>query len=260
MGRYSILMHQGEYMAQINKHGLGRTIPAQVRREVRQRCGFGCVICGLSLYDYEHFSPDFKDATFHDPKGITLLCMQCNQKRNRKVLSVETVAEANINPKCLQQGFANEAFDFGSHPIEVKFAGVTFKNVKHLIRVEGIPILSIKNPETKGAPFLLSGKFSDDCGLPTLTIEHNEWRVGGDTWDIECEGAKIIIRKAPGDIALVLRSEPPYKLVVERLNMEFEGIYFRGNEDLLEISNDGKYWDQWRGCSMEDCLVGMQFG
>ena len=60
-------------MANTNDHGLSRTIPEGVKREVRQRCGFGCVICGLGFYDYEHFAPDFVDATEHNPAGMTLL-------------------------------------------------------------------------------------------------------------------------------------------------------------------------------------------
>ena len=247
-------------MAERNRFGLGRTIPSSVKREVRQRCGFGCIRCGFSLYDYEHFSPDFKDAEVHDPDGITLLCMQCNQKRNRKVLSVESVRRANNDPKCLQQGFANEAFDFGSDPIEVVFAGVTFTNCTHLIIVAGISVLSVTNPEQAGEPYRLSGRFSDDCGAATLKIEENIWSVGADNWDVECEGPKITIRRGPGDIVLVLRSEPPKKLIIERLNMEFEGMYFRGNQDLLEISNDQVNWGKWQGCSMTDCHIGMQFG
>ncbi len=246
-------------MGERNKFGLGRTIPSSIKREVRQRCGFGCVRCGLSLYDYEHFDPDFKDATEHNPEGITLLCMQCNQKRNRKVLSVESVRTANDAPKCLEQGFANEAFDFGSEPIEVVFAGVTFTNCTHLIRVAGIPILSVANPENVGEPYKLSGRFSDDGGEVTLKIEENIWSVGADNWDVECEGPKITIRRGPGDIVLVLKSEPPKRLVIERLNIEFEGIYFRGNNNLLEISKDEKNWSQWQGCGMANLFIGMEF-
>ena len=61
-------------MDDTNKHGLSRYIPEAIKREVRQRCGFGCVICGFGFYDYEHFDPDFADAKFHDPNGMTLLC------------------------------------------------------------------------------------------------------------------------------------------------------------------------------------------
>lgn len=246
-------------MAGRNKHGLGRTIPSAVKREVRQRCGFGCVICGLSLYDYEHFDPDFKDAKEHNPNGITLLCMQCNQKRNRKVLSVETVAEANQSPKCLQQGYANEAFDFGSKPIEVVFAGVTFTNCDHLIMVSGIPVLSINSPEHEHEPFRLSGRFCDDAGEATLKIEDNVWSVGADYWDVECEGPRITIRKGLGDIVLQVKSEPPEKLIVERLNMEFEGVYLRGSKDDLETSFDGQHWNKFQSCSMSNCHVGIAF-
>ncbi|WP_449360617.1 hypothetical protein [Alishewanella longhuensis] len=98
--------------------------------------------------------------------------------------------------------------------------------------------MSISSPEEAGQPYKLSGRFADDCGEATLKIEENVWTVGADNWDVECEGPRITIRRGPGDIVLVLKSEPPRRLIVERLNMEFEGMYFRGNQDLLEISRE----------------------
>jgi hypothetical protein len=240
-----------------NKFGLERKIPESIAREVRQRCGFGCVICGLSLYDYEHFDPDFKEATAHNTSGITLLCMQCNQKRNRKVLSVETVKCANENPKSLQQGFSNEAFDFGSNPIEIVFAGVTFINCDHWIRIDGTPILSIKNPEQNHAPYRLSGLFCNDVGEETLEITDNKWSVSTDNWDVECKGAKITIRKGSRDIVLVLKSDPPRKLIIERLNMYFKGIFLRGDQDVLRISDDGITWIEFQDIVTENFPVGI---
>jgi len=244
-------------MAERNKYGLGRTIPSEIKREVRKRCGFGCVICGISIFDYEHFNPAFKDAKNHDPIGITLLCPQCNQKKARGMLSVETVTNANAAPKSLQQGFSNETFDFGVEPIEIIFAGVSFKNCQHLIVVGKIPILSVSTPEEKHAPYRLSGRFCDDAGAATLKIEDNVWSVGADNWDVECTGAKITIRKGLGDIVLTLKSIPPKKLVVERINMQFEGRFFRGGGDLLEISRDGKNWNSFKACSMENGHIGI---
>ena len=173
---------------------------------------------------------------------------------------METVRKANESPKSLEQGFANEAFDFGVEPLEVAFAGVTFKNCNHLIVVSGIPILSVKSPEHEREPFKLSGRFCDDAGAATLKIEDNIWSVGADNWDVECVGPRITIRKGPGDIVLVLKSEPPERLVVERLNMEFEGMFFRGSKDILEISNDGKNWSSWQGGGVENFDIGMSFG
>lgn len=246
-------------MTERNSFGLSRTIPSGIRREVRQRCGFGCVRCGLALFDYEHFNPDFKEASEHRAEGITLLCMQCNQKRRRGVLSVETVSAANSSPKCLQQGFSNEAFDFGQNAMEVVFAGITIVDCERLIEINGFPILSINPPEVASQPYRLSGRFADETGDITLKIANNVWSAGADNWDVECVGSRITIRRNPGDISLILRSEPPIRLVVERLNMQFENVLLRGTENLLEQSFDGAHWSTWRGCSIRNCTVGMSF-
>lgn len=244
-------------MTQINKHGLSRTVPSDIKFKVRQRCGFGCVICGLGFYDYEHFDPDFVEATAHNPSGMTLLCSQCNQKRARGRLSAATVAAANANPKCLQQGFSSELFDFGSTPIEVKFAGVTFYDCRYLIVVNDRPVLAVSPPKEPGQPVLLSGLFADAKGKLNLTIKDNVWSVDAGNWDVECVGPRITIRSAHRNISLVLRIEPPTRLVVERLEMQFQGVYFRGDAETLEISLNGNGWTRWNGCSISHCTVGI---
>jgi 5-methylcytosine-specific restriction endonuclease McrA len=64
----------------MNKHGLNRAIPSGIKREVRQRCGFGCVVCGLGIVQYEHVEPEFSDAVKHEADKIVLLCPQCHSK------------------------------------------------------------------------------------------------------------------------------------------------------------------------------------
>lgn len=244
-------------MANTNDHGLPRTIPEGVKREIRQRCGFGCVICGLGFYDYEHFAPDFVDATEHNPAGMTLLCPRCNQNRARGRLSRETVAEANQNPVCIRNGHANEMFDFHSDPIAVVFAGVTFYDCAHLIMVNGRSLLSVRPPQEVSSPMLLSGVFCDSVGRDALVIKDNEWSVSTGNWDVECVGPRITIRSGPGDIVLVLKLNPPHGIIVERIDMLFEGVRFRGNDQTLEICMDGIHWQRWCGCSVSHCRVGI---
>ncbi|MCY1253002.1 hypothetical protein D9M68_123310 [compost metagenome] len=244
-------------MTQINRHGLPRTVPSEVKREVRQRCGFGCVICGLAFYDYEHFAPDFADATEHNPAGMTLLCSQCNQKRARGRLSAATVTAADANPKCRQQGFSSEMFDFGPEPIYIDFAGVTFYDCQHLIVVNGLPLLSVSPPNEEGEPVRLSGIFADADGKVTLRIRDNVWSVDADNWDVECVGPRITIRSAHRAVSLVLRMTPPTRLIVESLEMQFQGVHFRGNKQALEMSMNGRDWSRWQGCSLSHCKVGI---
>lgn len=54
----------------VNKYGLKDTISSLVKREVRQRCGFGCVNCGNAVYQYEHLDPTFAEAKELNRPGI----------------------------------------------------------------------------------------------------------------------------------------------------------------------------------------------
>jgi hypothetical protein len=233
-----------------NQHDLDRYVPAGIAREIRQRCGFGCVRCGLAFYDIEHFDPDFSDATSHNPDGMTLLCMQCNQKRARGTLSREAVAAANAAPKCREQGFASEVFDLlSTTPVEVVFAGSTIIGCPVLISINGEPILSLKAPEVPRQPYLLSGIFTDKDGCPTLSIENNVYSVSDANWDVTQEGALTTIRSGRGKIVLQLRVTPPSKIIVERIEMHYAGVMISGDQDVLKVSHDGgAHWTELRNC------------
>jgi len=60
-------------MARTNKHGLPRHIPPEIKRAIRQACGFGCVTCGSAIGQYEHIDPEFAEATSHDPEKMAYL-------------------------------------------------------------------------------------------------------------------------------------------------------------------------------------------
>lgn len=244
-------------MAEKNIHGLGRYIPQEVRREIRKRCGFGCVLCGLAYYDYEHFDPDFKDAKEHNAQGMTLLCMQCNQKRARGTLSAATVARANENPKCKQQGFASEIFDFGVEPLKIIFAGSTFKNCTHILKIAGFSVLSIAPPEEPGSPMLLTGFFSDSTGATTLKIENNIFIAGDENWDVEIKGPVIKILRGLGDPALILRVQPPHGISVELIDMEFDGCKLKGDTETLNVWDGDRLMSTIRGFSAHNVTVGI---
>ena len=77
-----------------NRYGLPRTIPADVKREVRVRSKFGCVICRKGFFTYEHIDPLFRDAKKHDPDNICCLCWGCQDAVTRKHISKDTVMQA----------------------------------------------------------------------------------------------------------------------------------------------------------------------
>lgn len=215
----------------LNKYGLSRSIPSDVKRTVRQKCGFGCVKCGSAIYQYEHVIPEFKDAKKHDPENIVLLCGSCHDLVTRGILSKISLQEIAKHPKCNEMGFSFGPFDLGGTNPEIIFGSYKCTNVEVLLSVYGESIFSVRPPEVKGAPFLVNALMTDSEGNETLRIENNEWRSNSLNWDVEVVGKKIIIRKKQSDFALVLRTEPPEKLIVEKLKMEYKGVSISCEEE-----------------------------
>jgi hypothetical protein len=207
-----------------NRYGLSRTIPSEIKRQVRQRCGFGCVKCGAAVYQYEHLDPPFADAQEHSADGIVLLCGACHDLRTREILSKETVSICARSPKCKELGFSFGPFDLGVVEPEITIGTLRCKRVKTLIRVFGEPIFSVDGAEESGAPFRINAFLADEAGQEIFRIEDNEWQTTTENWDVEVKGANITIRQRLGNIALSLRSEPPSGLVIEKLEMMHRGV------------------------------------
>ena len=242
-----------------NKYGLDRKIPPDIKRAVRQHCGFGCVVCGLGIIEYEHVDPKFCKAKEHDADKIALLCPQCHSKVTRGFLSKEKIKKAMQQPLCKQQGFAKEVFDFcGGHP-SLQFGGVLLSNCPIPIQVGGQPLFKIEKPEQEGGPFRLSGVFCDSNGKITLQIMENEWIASTNSWDVEVLGGAITIREAPRKIHLKLAVEPPQKLIVERLDMSLNNLGFEANGDFLRVKFSGGGGSEFTGCVVDNCSVGIAF-
>lgn len=219
-----------------NKYGLSRNIPNPVKREIRQRCGFGCVICGSAIYQYEHVDPTFEEAQEHDPDKMALLCGTHHDYVTKEIWSKGRIKDALKSPKCLEDGFSFGAFDIGSNSPTVILGTITWKETPVIIEAMGEPLLRVEAPEEAGGPFRLSGRFYDSQEQEIFTMEQNEWFGPVANWDIEIVGQRITIRRAPGEFALQIRTDPPNKLIIERIDMFFKGLRIKAQDNgLLEI-------------------------
>ncbi|MGE5453128.1 MAG: HNH endonuclease signature motif containing protein [Acidobacteriota bacterium] len=212
--------------SQINRHGLTRaSMTEEVRRAVRQRCGFGCIICGSAFVEYDHFEPEFADALVHDPDHIILLCMHHHGLKTKSAawLSADEIRLAAAAPAAHRAGHA--AFDAPparSHPTVV-IGELTCIRAKSILTVDGFSILSIREPEEQGGPFRINAFLSNSSGTEMLEIVDNEVRTSTSNWDITLKGATLKIWEASRKAGLVLRFEEN-RIVVERLDMAFRGL------------------------------------
>ncbi len=245
--------------ATVNKHGLSRDIPSDVKLAVRQACGFGCVVCGASVIEYEHIDPEFHEARSHDVDSIALLCSTCHSNVTRKFWSKEKIRAARNAPHCKQTGFSWGHFDFGDQHPAIRFAGVTFRRCTIPVAVSGLPVFQIEGPEIASGPFRLSANFTDDTGRPILEIRQNEWHAIADIWDQEFSGGRILIRDKARSQCLILRAEPPHGIAIEKLHMKVRQFTLTGDADTLHVDSpimSGSFTN----CGIDGSYIGLSLG
>jgi hypothetical protein len=231
-----------------NKYGLSRTIPSPIKRKVRQNSGFGCIFCGIWIYQYEHFNPDFKDAVIHDPRGICLLCGTDHQMVTSKLITKKQVKDQYHKPKALSKGYANVFLRLDTR-FYVSLGRIFFTETGKLLEIEGKPLLSISQP-TKKNPLQLNAKFYDDRSRLILEIKNNELRGFTTNWDIEQIGTRTTIRKAKGEIVLQINIIPPDVVEVEKINMSY------GKSKIFTDSATGKIFIQSENGAIIDLSKG----
>jgi 5-methylcytosine-specific restriction endonuclease McrA len=60
-------------------------IPRKTKLRVRQRCGFGCVICGHPIYQIDHMV-DHAVVQEHKAANLTLLCPRHHDEKTKGLL------------------------------------------------------------------------------------------------------------------------------------------------------------------------------
>jgi len=227
-----------------NKHGLSRRIPESDKKNVRRRCGFGCVICGMGIYQYDHLTPEFKDCTKHDPNRITLLCGTHHDQKNRGFLPIEIVEKANENPFSKKNGFWGELFFWDQFP-KLFLGSNEINRCNKIFIVHNKTLLQIEEREEKGAPFRLSGLFCDHQDNIILEIKNNEWFGNPQEWDVKTEGGKIQIRLNDPEPLTLLEIDAnrlPDSIIFSEMNLGYKGNKFivKDGEFSLETLEKGR--------------------
>lgn len=195
-------------------------IPSSVKLKVRRRCGFGCVICGLPLYEYHHVIP-YAVSRNHDPDNITLLCDRHHKEATNGLLPSTKIAEANLRPLNKR---SNISTPFGLHfgsPIEVIIGGNSLATLtaRHepyavtAIRIDDVDIIGLQ--ASKSSELFLNIQIFSMDGFPILYVHENEIIYSVEkAWDVEFKGKTLTIREAKRKVLLKLRFDPPHRVSI----------------------------------------------
>jgi HNH endonuclease len=188
-------------------------ITAAVKHAVRQRCGFGCVMCGLPIYHYDHVQ-DYAAVREHEENNLVLLCPNHHDDKTRHRLNMDALLEAKANPHNLKTGFTTpHAFYFGGTSPTVQLGPVTFTMERDDFApfvVDGLPLIGFRFED--GHPLLQLYVFDENNKL-VLKIVDSELVHSVALWDFEFVGATLTLRPQKGEIMLAVRLAPNENLV-----------------------------------------------
>ncbi len=193
---------------------------------IRQRCGFGCVICGLPVYEYDHMIGWAKQYE-HDPENITLLCENHHGRKTRGTLSLGTVQKYNANPVNIAKGVtAPFLLDVGAEgPFRVKIGTNWFVGVYPMmvpLIIDDCALIGIQRDE--GGQIGLWVQIYDRNNRRQLLIIDNELVMSTGVWDIKFEGQVLTIREGDRDVRLRIRFTPPDQIEIESAELTYNGV------------------------------------
>lgn len=208
-----------------------RNIPLPIQRAVRQRCGFGCVICGMPLYEYEHMK-GWANVREHVAEDITLLCDQHHREKTGGLLIEQQVLEANANPFNLRAGVSKPyTLHFSGREAEVVIGSNAFSCVDQGYGTQMVPLSVDDTPLIAfilgDGHLLLNLNIFNEYNEIVMRIVNNQLLYSSSPWDIQLVGTNLKIREAERKILIEIDFYPPNKIVVNR------GRFLRNGVEIL---------------------------
>jgi trigger factor len=193
--------------------------------EVRQRCGFGCILCGLPIYQYDHMH-GYSESTADVPEEITLLCPNHHADKTLGRLPLEKVLQANDAPVNVKTGVSSP---YGFHYqggmctigiAQSQFIGVGHKLTALLMRDEEV----ISFDFSSDGQLFLNANIRDRSGELVFSVQENEMLYSSRQWDIEYVGQTLTVRQGQRDILFELKFGPPSRIDLTRANLAYGNV------------------------------------
>ena len=186
--------------------------------QARAACGFACVRCGATVYEYCTALPT--TAPEGDSPALTLLCPSCREVVSNLLGDSPAVAAILAHPIARQAEFDRSRLPFvagkGLPRVDV-LAAVEMRYVPVPILFGGYPVIELLPPEIPGGPAQLSVYLGREGEKPAEIVARNEWCPPDDSWRFEWRAGRYVFESAAHDVRLVLAITGHEHLRIEAL-------------------------------------------
>ncbi|WP_227136336.1 HNH endonuclease [Kosakonia radicincitans] len=182
-------------------------IPEAIKREVRKQCGFGCAICGMPFFQYDHVE-EYAEVQEHKVENLVLLCPNHHAAKTTNKLSKERIQEAKLKPFNISREHTTPFKIEQSRELTTLLGTNSIAGWRPDVHGDNHPIWingdSFFTVHTDNGWLTISIKVTDGKGNVLLSVERGELLVSTAAWDFVYEGDNIKIRAGLGDILLDL--------------------------------------------------------
>jgi hypothetical protein len=188
-------------------------IPESIKRQVRQECHFGCVLCGMPFFQYDHIS-EYANNPIHEASNLALLCPNHHASKTTGKLSAERIRQAKSNPYNSTREFTTGYSVESSQHVHVAMgsnqSSCTFpkgNGQHHALWVNGTGFLTLTATDHW---LTISMLLTDTTGNPLLKVLNGELTVTTAAWDYTYEGRKLKVKGTQGVTLLDLELTNDY--------------------------------------------------
>jgi hypothetical protein len=184
------------------------SVPAHVKRQLRQEAGFGCCVCGLPIYQYHHIVPWHGEQHFR-VDDMMLLCPLHHDQATKDALQPDEQLRHKASPFNIERSFAEGTLVVNQNYCAVAIGGLLMVGDGPFIAVNGETILKLQAGQD-GALTISVTLYNNFDELVAVVID-NEWITGDPLpWDMESDHQVLRLRSALYKIVLEIdaRHEP----------------------------------------------------
>ena len=180
-------------------------LPEAVKRAVRQRCYFGCVVCGLPIFDYDHIV-EYAHVQEHVAENITLLCPIHHRAKTNRRFNVAFIAEKNAKPFNATRDFS-PGYDVGSN----RTLDIMVGSNRELTEIQGPHssgvVISVNSRSylsfrQEDGWMSFSAIVTDQKGSIVLRIIDGQMIASTSVWDLNYVGSRFTMRAKRGSVIL----------------------------------------------------------
>ena len=233
------------------------SIPEKIKRCARQKCCFGCVMCGAPIFHYDHIE-EYSNVQKHEESNITLLCPNHHQDKTSGRISKQMIKQQTENPYNRNQAFSTPYKLFmAGESVTLKVGGnqylFDFLNGNDrfdAVRVNGKSIVGLTN---ENGNLLLSLCMTDVQGNEVIKAKEGELEISTGVWDFEYTGNKMKIRSKLSAIE--------FEMLLLNDGIQINRGYYSQSHRALEIlPQEHIIWPnniRMSGVNVKNCRVGL---